>query len=89
MKILALVLATVMFGVVACESEPEPDIIVGVVPHCGFTGAKGNVCFNYDKNSWNTKTNIYWELTIKTPQGTTYIVEGAERLRPQVGQRWY
>ena len=54
MKVLSLFLAVIMFAAVACDSEPEADIVVGVVPHCGFTGAKGDVCFNYDKNSWNT-----------------------------------
>ena len=89
MKILSLFLAVIVSAAVACDSEPEADIVVGVEPHCGFTGPNGDVSFDYDKNSWNTTTNTYWELTVKTPQGTTYIVEGQSRLRPQVGQEWY
>ena len=61
-----LLLGFLILVVLACgdTAEPEADIVVGVVPHCGFTGAKGDVCFNYDKNSWNTTTNTYWELTV-------------------------
>ena len=87
MKVLALVLTAVMFGVIACESapEPQPDTIVGVVADCprGENFYSGTVC------SGNTlQRYAYWLITVKTADGSTYNAKVDWDRKPRVGQKW-
>lgn len=89
MKPLAL-LAALPLLLLACMTPAKHDVVVGMIARCQVYEAVTSSWLNAfgDECSANAARSVYVELTIRTPQGTTYTTSVPTNRPVQIGDPW-
>lgn len=93
----ALLLTLPLLLFAACTTPAKHDTVVGLIAKCQIrvttSIAGGGVTrayqpFEGDPCSSNAATSVYVELTIRTPQGTTYTTSVPTNRVVNIGDPW-
>lgn len=85
-----LILAALPLLPLACTTPAKHDVVVGMIARCQVYKAVTGSWLNAsgDECSANAAQSVYVELTIRTPQGTTYTTAIPTNRTVQIGDPW-